>query len=204
MFAIMMVFFAAVQLPDTEVATIRERSINAKTASIESAKQRLTDAQRSLRMPIRSGSSEDKKKIVIQRKNNVEAAKKELDSLSKGDGIYFGDLSEPELGRIGHLPRDRFRTLQIQNETEMLAEVVYTRGFDQRVELTILIRGIPTEKLVDDQAVDCRSIFKVTDTYKFETTGGGTKKVFVFELIDEADLRKRLKADKEVKKKEAK
>ena len=147
MFAIMMVFFAAVQLPDTEVATIRERSINAKTASIESAKQRLTDAQRSLRMPIRSGSSEDKKKIVIQRKNNVEAAKKELDSLSKGDGIYFGDLSEPELGRIGHLPRDRFRTLQIQNETEMLAEVVYTRGFDQRVELTILIRGIraPTE-----------------------------------------------------------
>lgn len=82
--------------------------------------------------------------------------------------------------------------LQIINDNEMLVSLGYK---------TLLIRGISTNGLADDQTIELSGVFTITGTAKYDTAIGDTRTVFVFEPESAAATAKRDLTEKEAREK---
>jgi hypothetical protein len=89
----------------------------------------------------------------------------------------LGLLSYPD-GTVGAQPAT-FTVLQVLGPTEMLLKTG---------QKATLVRGLPTDGLVDDGSVTIRQVLRVSKTERYTTTDGATNTVFVLEPHDTSQL----------------
>jgi hypothetical protein len=85
---------------------------------------------------------------------------------------------KPAEGAIGHL--GKFTVLHVIDGDEALINV----GNE-----TLLVRGVPTEKLIDDRSYTSNRMMKASGTYRYESALG-TNTVLVLKPVDDAAISK--------------
>ena len=87
------------------------------------------------------------------------------------------DFQVGDWGYTSHM----FSVLSVVSATEFLAVPREKIESESRGFSVILIRGLPTDKLSDDEEVIIAQPFAIQETYDYETVGGGKKTVLVLD-----------------------
>lgn len=135
-----------------------------------------------LRMEFKS--KEARQEVVDELTANVEKLNEDIKSIDNRTTVVFPSLSAiMETGDFGVFFGKKIHILQIIDEKTMRAELR-----DPRIEVNrnirVMVKNFSTSGMVDDQTVDCDTVFEVTGTETYQTAVGGTQTVFVLKPLD--------------------
>jgi hypothetical protein len=129
-------------------------------------------------------SKDAREEAVKELTAKVEQLTQEIKSIDKRESVVFPKLSaNMKVGDFGIFFGNKIRVSQIIDTKTMRAELVDPRvGVNKRIN--VMVRGMSTSGMVDDQTFACDTVFEVTGTETYNTAIGGTQTVFVLKPLD--------------------
>jgi hypothetical protein len=129
-------------------------------------------------------SKEAREESVKELTSKIDQLTKDIKSIDDRESVVFPNLSgNMEVGDFGVFFGNKIRVSQIIDAKTMRAELVDPRvGVNKRIN--VMVRGMSTSGMVDDQTFACETVFEVTGTETYNTAIGGTQTVFVLKPLD--------------------
>jgi hypothetical protein len=129
-------------------------------------------------------SKDAREEAVKELTAEVDQLTQEIKSINKRESFVFPNLSgNMKVGDFGVFFGNKIRVSQIIDAKTMRAELVDPRvGVNKRIN--VMVRGMSTSGMVDDQTFACDTVFEVTGTETYNTAIGGTQTVFVLKPLD--------------------
>lgn len=93
--------------------------------------------------------------------------------------------SVPKVGLIGTLRDSRVWARQVIGDKEMLVDIFWYAA-DLPKQTQFLLRGVPSDGVVDDTKLELSGVYKITGTYGYINVFGAKRTVFVIEPVDVA------------------
>lgn len=148
------------------------------------------DRERQNPIAVIYGSQEDKEAGIREWEQRVAAMESELKRVSEQD-FFFGYLpNKPTVGDFGHVRN--VEVLQVIGPGRML--VVY--GGDVLTGQTLLVEGVDTTGVVDDDRLNIEPVMEVTGTHRYNSALGAVRTVLKLEPMDLDPIREYIRQHK--------
>jgi hypothetical protein len=129
-------------------------------------------------------SKEAREESVKELTEKVDQLTKDIKSIDEREAVVFPSLSaRMQVGDFGGFFGNKIYVLQIIDSKTMRAELRDPRVGTNK-NINVMVRGLPTSGMVDNQAFACETVFEVTGTETYNTAIGGTQTVFVLKPLD--------------------
>lgn len=136
------------------------------------------DPERKVPIAVTFGSQEDKQKAIEEWEQKLKAMQMEKERVRERD-FFFGWMPKnPSVGDFGQM--HNVEVLQVLAPNRLL--IIY--GGDILSGTTIMVEGIDTKDVADNQRWNIEPIMEITGTYRYTSTTGAARTVLKAEPMD--------------------